>query len=83
MGRSRYPILEPDQPYFVTCTVLEWLPVFTGPETVGILLASLRFLQANAGLKVYAWVVLENQREVRRWVTMGTILGYPRGLSLA
>jgi putative transposase len=60
MGRSRYKILEPDQPHFVTCTVLEWLPLFTRPETVDILLDSLRYLQSNAGLKVYAWVVLEN-----------------------
>ena len=60
MGRSRYHITAPDQPHFVTCTVLEWLPVFTRPETVDILLDSLRFLQVNAGLKVYAWVVLEN-----------------------
>ena len=60
MGRSRYRITEPDQPHFVTCTVLEWLPVFTRPETVEILLDSLRWLQHNAGLKLYAWVVLEN-----------------------
>ena len=60
MGRSRYRILEPSQPHFVTCTVLEWLPVFTRPESVETLLDSLRWLQANASLRVYAWVVLEN-----------------------
>jgi len=60
MGRSRYHILEPDKPHFVTCTVLEWLPIFTRPETVAVLLESLRWLQANEGLVIYAWVVLEN-----------------------
>lgn len=59
MGRSRYKILEPDQPHFVTLTVLHWIPVFTRPDTVEILLDSLRFL-GNDGLKIYAWVVLEN-----------------------
>ncbi len=33
MGRSRYLITELDKPHFMTCTVLEWLPVFTRPET--------------------------------------------------
>ena len=29
MSRSRYVITEPDKPHFLTCTVVEWLPVFT------------------------------------------------------
>ena len=59
MGRSRYKITEPQQPHFVTLTVLHWIPVFTRPDTVNILLDSLRFL-SKEGLKVYAWVILEN-----------------------
>ncbi len=59
MGRSRYKITNPQQAHFVTLTVLHWIPVFTRPETVKILLNSLRFL-SREGLKVYAWVVLEN-----------------------
>ena len=59
MGRSRYRIVDPKLPHFVTCTVINWLPIFTRPETVNILLESIRFLQKE-GLKVYAWVVLEN-----------------------
>ncbi len=59
MGRSRYKITDPKLPHFVTCTVLHWIPVFTRPATVDILLESLRFLRAD-GLKVYAYVVLEN-----------------------
>ncbi|MGI9211617.1 MAG: REP-associated tyrosine transposase [Methylococcaceae bacterium] len=59
MGRSRYKITEPQQPHFVTLTVLHWIPVFTRPNTVNILLDSLRFLSQD-GLQVYAWVVLEN-----------------------
>ena len=37
MARSRYRILEADKPHFLTCTVLEWLPVFTRPDAVQIL----------------------------------------------
>ena len=59
MGRSRYKIIDPKLPHFITLTVLHWIPVFTRQETVNILLDSLRLL-SKEGLKVYAYVVLEN-----------------------
>ena len=59
MGRSRYKITDPKLPHFVTCTVLHWIPVFTRPATVDILLDSLRFLMTES-LTVYAYVILEN-----------------------
>lgn len=59
MGRSRYDVVDKRLPHFVTCTVLHWIPVFTRPETVEIVLDSLRFLQAE-GLKVFGYVILEN-----------------------
>ena len=59
MGRSRYQITQPDQPNFMTITVLHWIAVFTRPETVAILLTSLRQLM-DKGLNVYAYVILEN-----------------------
>ncbi len=59
MGRSRYKITDPTQPHFVTLTVLHWIPVFTRPDTVNILLDAIRFLNKES-LKVYAYVVLEN-----------------------
>ena len=59
MGRSRYKFTNADLPHFMTCTVLHWIPVFTQPETVAILLESLRFL-THDGMKLYAYVILEN-----------------------
>jgi len=59
MGRSRYKFIHPEQTYFITPTVLHWIPVFTRPATVEILFNSLRFLIAE-GLKLHAFVVLEN-----------------------
>lgn len=60
MGRSRYIITEPDRPHFMTCTVLEWLPVFTRPETFNIIVDCWRYQQQQAGLKLYGYVILEN-----------------------
>jgi len=59
VGRSRYNIVDPKLPHFLTCTVLHWIPIFTRPATVDILLQSLRFLMDD-GLNVYAYVILEN-----------------------
>ena len=60
MGRTRYKIYEPTYPHFVTCTILHWLPIFTRKESVQIILDSIKFLQENDNLKVYAYVILEN-----------------------
>jgi len=59
MGRSRYVITQPEQPHFITVTVLHWIPVFTRPDTIEILIDSLRYLMKE-GLQVYAYVILEN-----------------------
>lgn len=45
MGRSRYKINDTSYPYFVTCTILHWIPIFTRPETVEIIIDSLKYLQ--------------------------------------
>lgn len=44
----------------MTCTVVEWLPVFTRPETVNILLNCWQYQRQHAGLKLYGYVILEN-----------------------
>jgi putative transposase len=59
LGRSRYKIVDPKLPHFVTCTVLHWIPIFTRPDTVDIVLESLQFLMKDS-LKIFAYVILEN-----------------------
>lgn len=60
MARSRYVILESDKPHFLTCTVVEWLPVFTRPDAVQILLDSWAHQRKNDGLRLFGYVILEN-----------------------
>ena len=60
MGRSRYKIYEPTHPHFVTCTILHWIPIFTRRETAQIIFDSLNYLKETDGLKIYAYVILEN-----------------------
>jgi putative transposase len=60
MGRSRYTIRETQAPHFLTCTVINWIPLFTRPETVNIILNALQYRQQHNGWKVYGYVILEN-----------------------
>jgi REP element-mobilizing transposase RayT len=60
MTRTRYRIFETEYPYFLTCTIVGWLPVFTRPEAVQILFDCWGFLRQNRNFKLYGYVVLEN-----------------------
>ncbi len=60
MTRSRYRFVDDIHPYFLTCTVVGWLPVFTRLETVQIVFDSWRFLQDHNRLVLYGYVILEN-----------------------
>ena len=60
MGRSRYKIYEPTHPHFVTCTILNWIPIFTRKESTDIIFESIQYLQKEENLKTHAYVILEN-----------------------
>ena len=73
MGRSRYYFTEEQAPHFLTATVNRWLPVFTRPESVAIVLDSWRYLLENEGFRLYGYVILENHLHVRNWSISMTI----------
>ena len=60
MGRSRYVITEPDRPHFLTCTIVQWLPVFTRPEAVAIIFNSWEYLRQHDRFQLHGYVILEN-----------------------
>jgi len=59
MGRSRYQVIDPC-PHFITCTVVNWLMLFSQPELAAIVLSSLDFLQSENRLTLRAYVMMEN-----------------------
>ena len=60
MTRTRNKIVENEYPYFVTCTINGWLPVFTRPEAAEIIFNSWKHQQDKRELKIFAYVVMEN-----------------------
>jgi putative transposase len=60
MSRNRYKIYGNAHPHFLTCTIVEWLPVFIRPPAVQIVFDSWSFLQGQGRVKLFAYVILEN-----------------------
>jgi putative transposase len=58
--RDRYKITERDGIYFITSTIVQWMPVFTTGKYFGIVLDSLKFCRDNKDLKLYAYVILDS-----------------------
>ena len=46
--------------YFVTFTIVDWLPVFIDPEPIETIINSLRFCYANKHLRIHAYVIMPN-----------------------
>jgi REP element-mobilizing transposase RayT len=60
MSRSRYRIFEQDYPYFMTSTIVAWLPVFAHPQFADVIFDSWRFLQRERAITIFGYVFLEN-----------------------
>ena len=59
MARSRYRVYENLSPHFLTCTVVNWFPLFNDPNLIENLIASLRFMQKHKRLIIYAYVIMD------------------------
>lgn len=58
--RSRYKITKNNYPYFITCTIIEWIPVFTDKKYADIVTESLGFYRNKNFLKLIAYVIMDN-----------------------
>lgn len=68
MPRSNYRFFENEFPYFMTGTIVAWLPVFSRPELVEIVFDSWRFLQRERNIEILAYVIMENHLH---WIAAG------------
>lgn len=57
MPNHRYKMLD-GFPHFMTCTIVDWLPVFRQDSCARIVLDSLAHLQSTGELELYAYVVM-------------------------
>ena len=60
MGRSRFKFHETHYPYFITCSVIEGIALFSDPELVNIIFNSLSYIQEEWDVKLHGYVIMEN-----------------------
>ncbi len=55
---NHYRITEDLEVYFVTFTIIDWVPIFTQEKPAQILIESLLFCIENKGLRINAYVIM-------------------------
>ena len=55
-----YPIRNQQGLYFITCTVVEWVGLFTRPLYKDLIIDSLRYCQRHKGLELFAYCLMTN-----------------------
>jgi REP element-mobilizing transposase RayT len=60
MSGDRYFIKDQQATYFITCTVIYWVDLFTRKCYKDILVDSLNYCVKEKGLIIYSWVLMSN-----------------------
>ena len=60
MSGDKYFISDQNATYFLTCTVIHWIDVFTRLEYRYIVVDSLNYCIEHKGLEINAWVIMSN-----------------------
>ncbi len=60
MAGDNYFIKDQYTPYFLTCTIIRWIDVFTRKSYKDIIVESLNYCVQHKGLELYAWVIMSN-----------------------
>ena len=58
--RTRYKTYDSQAPYFLTSTIIAWVPVFTRRPYFDIILTALKYCRLEKGLKIFAYVIMDN-----------------------
>jgi REP element-mobilizing transposase RayT len=58
--RSRYKITDKDGFYFITSTIVEWIPVFTNKPYFDLMIESFSYCRQHKGLQLFGYVIVDN-----------------------
>jgi putative transposase len=61
---DRFRLVDGVYVYFVTFTIIDWLPVFNNPESTQILLDSMNFCIKEKGFQINAYVIMPNHMHI-------------------
>ena len=72
---DRYAIRHPNDRYFLTFTVVDWMDIFTRLMHRRLLVDSLNYCIMNKGLIVNAWVIMSNHMHLVAYADEGKRMG--------
>jgi len=55
---TKYKATEQDTLYFITCTIVDWIDLFSRVEYKELIVESLEFCQVKKGLLIYGWCLM-------------------------
>ncbi|MFY0602260.1 MAG: transposase [Cyclobacteriaceae bacterium] len=55
---EKYKFHDPEGLYFVTCTIVHWIDLFTRKELKHVIVESLKYCQDAKGLIIHAWCLM-------------------------
>lgn len=64
MSGDRYYISNQHQTYFITCTIVAWIDLFTRPVYQQIIVDSLNYCASTKGLVLNGWVLMSNHLHI-------------------
>ncbi|WP_419698377.1 REP-associated tyrosine transposase [Mucilaginibacter sp. NFX135] len=56
----QYRVRNPEEVYFVTFTIVDWVDIFTRPAYKQLIIESLNYCQQHKGLEVYGYCLMTN-----------------------
>lgn len=56
----QYRVRNPEEIYFVTFTIVDWIDVFTRPVYKQLIIDALSYCQQNKGLEIYSYCLMTN-----------------------
>jgi putative transposase len=57
--RTRYKALNNESLFFITSTIVDWIPIFTSDKYYNILIDTIKFYQSKNKIQIFAYVFLE------------------------
>ncbi|WP_197060176.1 transposase [Sporocytophaga myxococcoides] len=60
MAGDRYFISDQYVPYYITCTVIKWIDLFTRRDYRDVIVDSLNHCCKEKSITIYAWVIMSN-----------------------
>ena len=74
--KEGYTIKDQEKPHFITCTVVDWIDVFTRIDYFDIIIESLDYCRKNKGMEIYGYCIMPSHIHL----IFRSSLGDPSGL---